>query len=405
MSTFATGSAGIKIHGPALNSLFGMAVSNAGDVNGDGVVDILVTAPYASMGAQSNAGIAYVIYGDSSITEDINLFEFQSGAAGFKTHGSDGDNLGYTACSTGDVNNDGYDDIILSSSNANLNNAGNFFVLFGGASILSDIDVHADLVTGVNGFKITGFDTGGGGLSVGRAGDVNGDGVDDIIVGAANMEYADHTNAGAVYLIYGHSSNVVDIDLSTFTSSSDTGHRMYGTHSLDACGASVSGVGDVNGDDIAELIVACGGASTEHMNAGIIYVIFGQDHDTGSYDDINLSTMETGSMGVKILGAVSVLISGNDVSGAGDINSDGYPDIIIGAYSVTADGAPFAGVAYVVDGKLIADTSAAAQSSSDSSTKKQLSVGGIVGSVLGGSSGLFLLCAVLYWVMTRTSGK
>jgi hypothetical protein len=158
------------IEGGTSDDKFGFASANAGDVNGDGIDDILVGAP----GFNNETGRAYLYFGGSWILKDIN-----ADSANVTINGSQaGDNFGYSVGGAGDFNNDGFDDIIIGSPNST-GQRGSAYMFFGGPSLPPFIDADNANIT------ITGESAGDQfGFSSSGVGDVNNDGYDDVIIGA-----------------------------------------------------------------------------------------------------------------------------------------------------------------------------------------------------------------------------
>src|SRR5262249_19703487 len=153
------------------------------------------------------------------------------------------------------------------------------------------------------------------GSSVASAGDVNGDGFADLIVGAPNAVVP---NSGASYVVFGQASGfAANIDLASLDGT--TGFKLSGEAAGGNSGSSVASAGDVNGDGFADLIV--GGP-----RSGASYVVFGQA--TGFAANIALSSLD-GSTGFRLSGAAGDF-SGGSVASAGDINGDGFADLIVG---------------------------------------------------------------------------
>jgi len=178
-----------------------------------------------------------------------------------------------------------------------------------------------DEMTTALGIKIAGeFSGDSSGYSVSSAGDVNGDGFDDFIIGAPlgdRDQTADIADTGAAYVVFGNASGLTDIDLTDISLGDGTlGFKLEGGSAGDAAGISVSLLGDVNGDGFGDIIVGAdyAGANGE----GAAYVVFGKD--TGFTNAYNLDAL--GDDGFKITGALTYDYAGTSVGGHGDINGD-----------------------------------------------------------------------------------
>jgi Ca2+-binding RTX toxin-like protein len=301
-----------------------------------------------------------VVFGNTSaFASSINLSSL-NGTTGFRLDGvAAGDYSGWSAGSAGDVNGDGFADLIIGARYADPNNnsdSGSSYVVFGKASGFSS-SINLSSLNGTAGFRLDGVAANDhSGWSVASAGDVNGDGYADIIIGA------DHINgiAGASYVVFGKASGFTSaIDLSGLDGS--TGFRLGGVAANDYRCVSVASAGDVNGDGYADLIIGAYQADPNGSGSGSSYVVFGKA--AGFTSTINLSSLN-GTIGFRLDGVAANDYSGRSVASAGDVNGDGYADLIIGAYQAAPNGSG-SGSSYVVFGKANGFTSAINLSSLD----------------------------------------
>ena len=268
-------------NGTTSGEKFGYSVSSAGDVNGDGLDDIIIGAPNGA----ANFGRAYIYYGglNFNTTADIIL----TGDEAYSSFGK--------VSAAGDVNGDGYSDVIVGASEYG-SFIGKAYIYYGGTSMNTTADV---IISGEAASNYFGY-------SVSEAGDVNNDGYSDVIVGA----YGYNSYTGKAYIYYGGTSmnNVADVIM--------TGEAAYNHF-----GSSVSGAGDVNGDGYSDVIV---GAERYNSFTGRAYLYYG-------------SSVMNNVADVIITGVDGSSAFGSSVSGAGDVNGDGYSDLIIGAAYYSSD--------------------------------------------------------------------
>ena len=261
----------ITMTGEAVYNNFGLSVSGAGDVNGDGYSDVIVGADRYN----SYTGRAYLYFGGAVMNDVADVI--MTGSA-----------IGRSVSGAGDVNGDGYSDVIIGAYGYN-SDTGRAYIYYGGALMnnVADFTMSGEALDNYFGH------------SVSSAGDVNGDGYSDVIIGAPGYSSA----TGRAYLYYGGAvmNNAAVI--------------MTGEAAFSSFGIDVSGAGDVNGDGYSDMIV--GGFS------GSAYVYT----NTITGEDIP-DIIATGESAGNFLGY--------SVSSAGDVNSDGYTDVIVGAYKYSA---------------------------------------------------------------------
>ena len=344
LSAVAAGIGGFVINGQGFCDWSGVSVSSAGDVNGDGLADLIVGASLSDPAAGANAGRSYVVFGKTDTTA-IDLSAVAAGTGGFVINGQSlVDQSGRSVASAGDVNGDGLADLIVGAIGAG-SFSGRSYVVFGQTGTTA-IDLSA-VALGSGGFVINGQGVSDySGYSVASAGDVNGDGLADLIVGALNSDPAAGSNAGRSYVVFGKTATTA-VDLSAVAAGTGGGFVINGQGAGDFSGTSVASAGDVNGDGLADLIVGAYASDPESgANAGRSYVVFGQTGTTA----IDLSAVALGSGGFVINGQCANDYSGYSVSSAGDVNGDGLADLIIGAYYHDPEAGLDAGRSYVIFG-------------------------------------------------------
>ena len=248
----------------------------------------------------------------------------------------DSDDSGISVSSAGDVNNDGYDDILIG---ANLNDdggsdAGKTYLIYGpviGLYNFSKDQYNASFI-GENADDLSGY-------PVSSAGDVNNDGYDDILIGA---RYNDDggSDAGKTYLVYGPVSGLYNF------SKNQSNASFIGENENDYSGISVSSAGDVNNDGYDDILIGAWGNDDGGSNTGKTYLVYGP-----VYGDVDLSNADAGFIGENADDQ-----SGYSVSSAGDVNNDGYDDILVSTY-LNDDGGNSAGKTYLVYGPVYGEIS------------------------------------------------
>ena len=354
------GSTGFVINGIDGSDFSGFSVSSAGDVNGDGVDDILIGAPFADPNGNISAGESYVVFGRTTGFDASFELSSLDGSTGFVINGIDEDDFsGYSVSSAGDVNGDGVDDLLIGAFSANPNGdnlAGESYVVFGRTT---GFDASLDLSSlatgdGSTGFVINGIDGSDySGVSVSSAGDVNGDDVDDILIGANFADPNGNSSAGESYVVFGRTTGFgASFELSSLaTGDGSTGFVINGIDAGDLSSYSVSSAGEVSGDGVDDILIGAYRADPNGSRSGESYVVFGRT--TGFDASLDLSSLATGdgSTGFVMNGIDAFDDSGVSVSSAGDVNGDGMDDLLIGARGAAPNGNGQAGESYVVFGR------------------------------------------------------
>jgi Ca2+-binding RTX toxin-like protein len=300
---------GFSITGPALNDQVGISVAAAGDINGDGLGDLIVGSAATSSSPAYGADATYVLYGHTSGFGPIDLSNL-SPAQGFTIHGAKaGDYAGNSVSSAGDINGDGYADLLIGAPNAgSSHDTGAAYVVYGHAGGFSDIDLSK--LDGSNGFVLEGIASGDDlGFPVSAAGDVNGDGFADLIVGAYLADPNGHTDAGSSYVIFGGNFTGAVAHLGTNAGETLTGNAQAesfvaggGDDIINAGGGKdviYAGAGNDHihvTDGTFARVDGGGGSDTLHLDYAGAIDLDNLDNDFGTIDRGKVTGIETISM-------------------------------------------------------------------------------------------------------------
>ena len=288
----------------------GSAVASAGDVNGDGYSDVIVGAPLYT-NTESFEGAFFIYHGSATGISTTPAATVESNSINAR--------LGYSVATAGDVNNDGYSDVIVGANQYTSGeaNEGAFFVYHGSAT-----GINTTAITFVQSNQVNGLF----GWSVASAGDVNGDGYSDIVVGYPGYSNGELQEGGA--FIYHGSASGINTTVAAI---------VEGNQASDGFGQTVASAGDVNGDGYSDIIIGA------HL------------FDNGETDEGAAFIYHGGPGGINIIAATMLqsnqasALLGYSVASAGDVNGDGYSDVIVGAPQFT-NGQNMEGVAFIFQG-------------------------------------------------------
>ncbi len=290
--------ADVALLGDVLWGEAGTSVSSSGDVDGDGYPELLVGAPGDSDGGEA-AGAVYVVDGVHSGTTSLSSTMAKLVGAAASDH------AGSQVTGVGDVDGDGLDDLLVGAwgDDQGGDDAGAAYLVLGPVSGQRDLSLAEAKLFGEAAGDYAGW-------SLAGVGDMSGDGLADVLVGAYSND-AGGVSAGAVYLNYGTVRGDRTLALSDA--------RLIGEDDYD-CAAVVAPAGDVDGDGVPDVVIGAHGESSGGSTAGAVYLLYGPF--TGTLD---LSLADA-----KLEGNDSNLMAGRTLDGAGDIDGDGHADLLIG---------------------------------------------------------------------------
>lgn len=312
----------------------GTHVACLGDIDGDGFDDIAISSPRSAHGEQKGAGAVYLFYGRarSSLPPSVGL---ESADAALRGEGAY-DGAGTFVGKAGDHNGDGRPDFIIGAPGSDLGgpDSGAVYVLLGDHVRMKgtfSLAQASHVLFGRAGQRL--------GMTASRAGDVDGDGGEDLLIGGSPVAAAQEA-PGEAYLISGRHRH------GRFAAAS-VGVTLAGIHAGDGAGIAVATLGDVTGDRRADLLVGAPGATGEVQEAGAVYLIPGRQ----------LSFPSRLSLGdpdvyVVLRGQSRGDALGETVRELGDLDGDGFPELGVSARAhATAQTA--GGAVYILSGKAL----------------------------------------------------
>jgi len=305
---------GVHLHGSSGGDRLGAAIANAGDVNGDGVDDVILGAYGKTAAGVSESGAAYVISGATAESGDVTDVEGVTRLWG-PTAGA---HAGWSVSGAGDVNGDGLSDVVVGAPGVDevylVTSFGSSYGLSSGAAVVAGSTPGDQL-----GYAVVG-------------GDFTADGYSDIAIGAPS-EASQSEGAGAVYVFFG--------DLSGDLVASDADWTLLGEEPGDQAGYSIANGRDTDGDGRVELLVGATSADGEAPGAGAAYLL----REVGS------GVVSLSGASMRLGAPASAGDGAAEVTGLGDVDGDGLGDLLLTAFRASWGSANQSGTTYLVLGE------------------------------------------------------
>ena len=343
--------------GPELISLqasgpFATSLAGLGDINADGLDDLALAFSFGA--PPFDIDTVFVLFGDPALAAfqpDTFVVEDASASNGLRLIGGQASQprFGASIAGIGDFNGDGFDDFVIGAPGEG---SGTAYVIFGSPSLAESSEglLDTDLLDGSNGFALRGDEQAVGfGTRLAGAGDFDGDGHDDLLVG----EQAQTGEPGRLHLVFGTSSGLppaVDLDSTGAPRSS----RILGAVAGDALGTAFAGLGDVDGDGLDDLALGAPGLAEAFdgqppaADTGRVFVLFGTTEPPAEYRVAALDATQ----GYWLTAPAPGIRFGAAVAGPGDFDGDGVPDLLVTAPEAVFEGVPGAGQFWIVSGAL-----------------------------------------------------
>ena len=315
---------------------FGQSVAGIGDVDNDGVEDIAVGASLDDTGGTARGAI-YVLLMNTNGTVKSSQ-KVADNTAGFNVTLADNDQFGVAIAGLGDLDNDGVEDIAVGANKDDTGGTdrGAFYVLF--LNNNGTIKSWQEVADNTGGFGVTLTNNDGFGISLGLIGDLDNDGVQDMVVGASQDDTGE-TDRGAAYVLLMNTNGTVK---SSQKIAADTGGLNTALTDSDNFGRSVAGLDDLNGDGVEDLAIGADLDETGGADRGAVYVL--SMNTDGTVKSAQKIADNTNGFDVTLTNSDGFGIASADL---GDLDGDGVVDFVAGARRDNTGGAD-RGAVYIV---------------------------------------------------------